>query len=122
MLLLLIGALVLAPLLSTQVAPAAQDGAIHVAVRAAGTSAPIAGAKVTARQMPDPSSAPANRKSGLFTGSATTDEAARSLMRRLQPIAFAIMAASRIWVPGRTRNQTLLEHIVFNLSAPVNST
>jgi len=64
MLLLLIGALVLAPLPSTQVASAAQDGAIQVAVRAARTSAPIAGAKVTARQMPDLSSATANRQSG----------------------------------------------------------
>lgn len=62
MVLLLIGALVLAPLLSTQVASAAQDGAIDVAVRAAGTSAPIAGAKVAVRQIPDLSSTPANRQ------------------------------------------------------------
>lgn len=92
MLLLLIGALVLAPLEWTQVASAAQDGAIHVAVRAAGTAAPIAGAKVTARQMPDLSSAPANRQTGLFTGSATTDEAGNAVFEHLPMGTYSVQA------------------------------
>jgi hypothetical protein len=92
MLLLLIGALILAPLELTQVASAAPDGAIHVAVRAAGTSAPIAGAKVTARQMPDLSSGPANRQSGLFTGSATTDEAGNAVFEHLPMGNYSVQA------------------------------
>ena len=92
MLLLLIGALVLAPLLSTQVASAAQDGAIHVAVRAARTSAPIAGAKVTVRQIPDLSSAPANRQSGLFTGTAITDDAGNAVLQHLPMGTYSVQA------------------------------
>jgi hypothetical protein len=92
MILSLVVAVILAPLESTQVASAAQDGAIHVAVHAAGTSAPIAGANVTARQMPDRSSAPANRQSGLFTGSATTDEAGNAVFEHLPMGTYSVQA------------------------------
>jgi hypothetical protein len=92
MILSLVIAVILAPLESTQVTSAAPDGTIHVAVHAAGTSAPIAGAKVTARQMPDLSSAPANRQSGLFTGSATTDEAGNAVFEHLPMGSYSVQA------------------------------
>jgi hypothetical protein len=92
MILLLVVAVVLAPLQATQVASATRDGEIHVTVRAAGTSAPIAGAKVTARQMPDPSPAPANRQSRPFTAAATTDEAGNAVFDHLPMGTYSIRA------------------------------
>ena len=91
MLLLLIAVFGLAPLQSTQADTAPKDGAIHVAVRARGTSAPIAGAKVTVHQMPNVLSAPTNRQS-LFTGTATTDDAGNAVLEHLPLGQYSVLA------------------------------
>lgn len=92
MLLMFVAALGMGPAQSSRVDSAASDGAIHVAVRERGTSAPIGGATVTVRQMPDLSSAPANRQSGLFTGTATTDDSGNVVLEHLPMGTFLVQA------------------------------